>query len=71
MAVDIDAVIDEGREVINLVSAITNLAQETKRKVGGISDLTPGQIQDLKNEAVLLKARYVMARTAFEGAFTS
>ena len=71
MAIDIDAVIEEGRNIINEVSAITSLAEETKRKVGGISDLTPGQIQDLKNEAVVHKAAYVAARTAFEAAFSA
>lgn len=71
MAIDIDAVIEEGRNIINEVSAITNLAQETQRKVGGISDLTPGQIQDLKDEAIVHKVAYLAARTAFEAAFTS
>ena len=71
MAIDIDAVIEEGRNIISEVSAITNLAEETQRKVGGISDLTPGQIQDLKNEAVAHKAAYLTARTAFEAAFSA
>lgn len=71
MAIDIKAVITEGRNIISEVSAITALAEETQRKVGGISDLTPGQIQDLKDEAVVHKAAYLSARTAFEAAFTS
>lgn len=71
MAIDIEAVITEGRNIISEVSAITALAEETQRKVGGISDLTPGQIQDLKDEAVVHKAAYLSARTAFEAAFTS
>lgn len=71
MAIDIDAVIEEGRNIINEVSAITRLAQETKGKVGGVSDLTAGQIQDLKDEAVVHKAAYLSARTAFEAAFAS
>lgn len=35
MAIDIDAVIEEGRKIINELSAITRLAQETKGKVAG------------------------------------
>ncbi len=71
MAVDIDAVIENGQTVINEVKAIVRLAKDTKKKVGGVSDLTVGQIQDLKDEAVVHKAAYVAARTAFEGAFTA
>ena len=48
------------------VSAITALARETQRKVGGVSDLTSDQIQDLKNEAIVHKAAYLTARA--EGA---
>ena len=71
MAIDIDAILEEGRNIINEVSAITKLAQETRRKVGGISDLTAAQIQDLKDEAIVRKAAYLTARTAFEAAFTA
>lgn len=71
MAIDIDAVIEEGRNIISEVSAITKLAQETRGKVGGISDLTPEQVQDLKDEAVVRKSAYLAARTAFETAFAS
>lgn len=71
MAIDIDAVIEEGRNIISEVSAITSLPEETQRKVGGVSDLTPGQIQDLKDEAVTHKAAYLAARIAFEAAFSA
>ena len=70
MAIDIDAVIEEGRNIISEVSAITALARETQRKVGGVSDLTSEQIQDLKDEAIVHRAAYLSARTAFEAALT-
>ena len=71
MAVDLDEIIAQGRIIIEETSAIVTLVKTAKSKIAGRIDLTPSQIQELKNEAIVHKGVYLAARTAFEAAFTA
>ena len=69
MAIDIDAIIEEGNATINVIAEIVALAQSTQGKVGGVSDLTSTQIQEIKEAAVVAKGKYETSRDLFEAAF--